>query len=69
MILDGVTVGALALMVVVTWELGRAAIVDGATATLAVGSAVLLLRFRLSSTWLIAAGASLGMILGIVRAP
>ena len=69
LILDGVTVGALALMVVVTWQLGRAAIVDGATATLAVGSAVLLLRFRLSSTWLIAAGASLGMILGIVRAP
>jgi chromate transporter len=66
-ILDGVNAGALALIAVVTWQLGRAAVVDVATAALAVGSAVLLLRFRLSSTWLIAAGASVGIILGVGR--
>src|SRR5207302_4192816 len=45
LILDGVTVGALALMVVVTWQLGRAAIVEPLTGALAVLSAVALLRF------------------------
>src|SRR5207253_10923206 len=68
MLLDGVTVGALALMAVVTWQLSRVAVVDLATAALLVASAILLLRFRLSSTWLIVAGAGLGMILSIVRA-
>jgi len=67
-ILDGVTVGSLALMAVVTWQLGRVAVVDLGTAALLIGSAILLLRFRLSSTWLVVAGAGLGMILSIVRA-
>lgn len=67
-ILDGVTIGALALMAVVTWQLGRAAVVDVVTAGLAIGSAVLLLRFRLNSSWVIVAGAAVGTILGIVRA-
>ncbi len=68
-ILDGVTIGALALMAVVTWQLGRAAVVDVHTAVLAIGSAVLLVRFRLNASWLIVAGAGAGTILGIVRAP
>src|SRR5262245_7750175 len=64
-LLDGVTVGALALMAVVTWQLGRVAIVDVTTALLVAGSVLVLVRFRLSSTWLIAAGACAGMILGM----
>ena len=68
-ILDGVTVGSLALILVVTWQLGRAAVVDVATAALAIGSGVLLLRFQLNATWLIVAGAGIGMMLGITRAP
>jgi chromate transporter len=64
-LLDGVTIGALALMAVVTWQLGRVAVVDVITAVLVAGSVLLLLRFRMSSTWLIAAGAGLGMILGM----
>jgi chromate transporter len=55
-------------MAVVTWQLGRAAVVDVVTAGLAIGSAVLLLRFRLNSSWVIVAGAAVGTILGIVRA-
>ena len=69
MLLDGVTVGALALMAVVTWQLGRVAVVDLATAALLVASAILLLRFRLSSTWLIVVGAGFGMIRAVLRAP
>jgi chromate transporter len=58
--LDGVNVGALALMAVVTFTLGRAAIVDVTTALLAAASAVLLLRCRVNSAWLVLGGACVG---------
>ncbi len=67
--LDGVTAGSLALMAVVTWQLGRTAIVDLPTAALALASAAALLRLRLDSTWLIAAGAAFGTLLGAPRLP
>jgi chromate transporter len=60
--LDGVVAGSLALMAVVAWQLGRAAIVDGTTLAIAVLSIVLLLRFRVNSAWLIAAAAVLGWL-------
>jgi chromate transporter len=59
-VLDGVNVASLALMAVVTWHLGRAAVVDGVTAVLALVSAVLLLRFRLNSAWLVLGGGLVG---------
>ena len=58
--LDGVNAGSFALMVTVTWQLGRAAIVDTTTLVLAAASALLLLRFRLNSAWLILLGATVG---------
>ena len=61
--LDGVNVGALALMAAVTWQLGRAAIIDTPTLLLAGVSAVLLLRFRLGSSWLVMGGAIVGLAL------
>ena len=62
--LDGVNVAALALMAVVTWQLGRAAIVDVPTALLALTSLVLLLRFHVNSAWLVLAGLAVGLALG-----
>ncbi|MGE0827327.1 MAG: chromate efflux transporter [Candidatus Binatia bacterium] len=62
-VLDGVNVASLALMAVVTWHLGRAAVVDALTAILALGSAVLLLRFRLNSAWLVLGGGLVGLSL------
>jgi len=62
--LDGVNVGALALMVVVTWQLGRAALVDVTTIALAALSALALIRFKINSTWLILAGAIVGAVAG-----
>jgi chromate transporter len=59
--LDGVNVASLALMAVVIVQLGHDAIVDLPTIALAVVSAVLLLRFRVRSTWLVLAGAALGL--------
>jgi chromate transporter len=60
--LDGVNVGSLALMAVVTYELGRAALMDFTTVALAVISAVLLIRWRVNSAWLVLGGALVGFI-------
>jgi chromate transporter len=59
--LDGVNVASLALMAVVTWYLGRAALVSWWTVAVAVASAVLLIRFRVNSAWLVVAGGVLGL--------
>jgi chromate transporter len=61
-VLDGVNVASLALMAVVTWQLGRAALVDPLTIALTVVSAILLLRFRVNSAWLVLGGALVGVI-------
>ncbi len=60
-LLDGVNVAALGLMLAVTWELGRAAIVDGVTAVLAIAAAVLLVRYRVNSAWLVLGGGAIGI--------
>jgi len=61
-LLDGVNVASLALMAAVTAQLCKSALVDWPTLVLAVVSAVLLLRYKLNSTWLIAAGALVGLV-------
>jgi chromate transporter len=60
--LDGVNITSLALMVVVTWQLGRAALVDWLTISLAILSAVLLIRLRVNSAWLVLVGALAGLL-------
>jgi chromate transporter len=64
--LDGVNVASLALMALVTARLGRAALVDGPTVALALLGAVLLIRFRVGSAWLMLAAAVLGVGLGVL---
>jgi chromate transporter len=59
--LDGLNVASVALMAVVTWQLGRTALVDWLTISLAVAAVVWLLFYRVNSTWLILGGASLGV--------
>jgi chromate transporter len=56
-LLDGVNVGALGLMGGVVWQLGRSAIIDPLTAILAIVAAVVLLRWRINSAWLVIGGA------------
>jgi chromate transporter len=63
-ILDGVVVGSLALIAVVGWQLGRAAIVDWITLAIMVVSAGLLLRFRINSAWIVGGAAVIGWLLG-----
>jgi chromate transporter len=61
--LDGVNIAAVALMAVVTYQLGRAALVDIPTVAIGLVSALLLFRFKLNSVWLVLAGAIAGLIL------
>jgi chromate transporter len=61
--LDGVIAGSLALMAVVTWQLGRASIVDWDTLAIFGVSLIALLRFRVNSAWLILASAIVGLLL------
>jgi chromate transporter len=65
--LDGVNVASLALMAAVSYQLGRAAIVDWLTIGLTIVSAILLLRFRINSAWLVLGGALAGIVAQAVR--
>jgi chromate transporter len=63
-------VAALALMIVVSAQLARSAIVDWFTLGLAAVGALLLLRYRVNSAWLVlGAGAAGGLMawLAVVR--
>ncbi len=66
--LDGLNVASLALMAVVTWHLGRAAVFDLPSALLAVAGAALLFRFRLNSAWLVLGGGLAGWGIQALRA-
>ncbi|HAH20262.1 MAG TPA: chromate transporter, partial [Candidatus Omnitrophica bacterium] len=61
-LLDGVTAASLGLMAAVTWQLARASLVDPLTIVVAIASLILLARFRLNSTWLIAGGVLVGLL-------
>jgi len=65
--LDGVNAAAVALMASVTLTLGRATLVDPWTWAIAILSALILLRFKLNATWLIVAGAAVGIALHALR--
>jgi chromate transporter len=58
--LDGVNVASLALMATVTVQLGWAALVDVWTVLFALVAAVLLVRFKVNSAWLVLGGAATG---------
>jgi chromate transporter len=63
--LDGVNIASLALMAVVTWRLGAAALVDWPTLLMAIAAAALLLRYQLNSAWLVLGGALIGLAIRI----
>lgn len=62
--LDGISVGALALLAFVTWGLSRSALVDVWTGLMALASGILLLRFKVNPTWLVLGGGLAGILLG-----
>ncbi|HWP99311.1 MAG TPA: chromate transporter, partial [Vicinamibacterales bacterium] len=62
-VLDGVNAASLALMAVVSWQLGRSALVDAPTVALAAASLAVLAFLRLNSAWLILTGALVGWLM------
>jgi chromate transporter len=54
-------------MAVVTFELGRAAIVDVPTIILGLAATGLLLRWKIDPTWLLLGGAILGIAIAYAR--
>jgi chromate transporter len=60
-LLDGVNVASLGLMAAVTWQLGRTSIVGPLTAAMGLVSVLLLIRFKVNSTWLALGGACMGL--------
>jgi chromate transporter len=59
--LDGVNVASLGLMAAVTWQLGRAALVDGVTITLGLFATFAVFRMRVNSAWLVLGGGLVGL--------
>jgi chromate transporter len=66
--LDGVNVASLGLMAAVTWQLGRAAVIDWFTAVLALISAVLVFRLKINSAWLVLGGGIIGLVSKLLSA-
>ena len=60
-LLDGVNVASLGLMAAVTWQLGRSSLLDPLTVLIGIISFVLLVRYKVNSTWLIIGGAMVGL--------
>jgi chromate transporter len=65
-LLDGVNASSLGLMAAVTFQLAFSSLTDLPTVLIAVVSLVLLLRYKINSTWLIAGGALTGLLLSLI---
>ncbi len=61
--LDGVNVGALSLMAVVTVFLAQSSLVDPLTVLVAIASLLLLVRYQVNSLWLVLGGMGFGLLL------
>jgi len=60
-LLDRVNVASLGLMAAVTWHLGRSSLLDPLSVLIRIISFVLLVRYKVNSTWLIIGGAMVGL--------
>lgn len=61
-LLDGINAAALSLMAAVTWQLGQTSLTDPLTILVALVSFVVLIRFKISSAWLIIIGGLIGLV-------
>ncbi|MEW5828571.1 MAG: chromate transporter [Chloroflexota bacterium] len=66
-LLDGVIVASLGLMAAVTFQLGQASLADLPTVIIFAVSAVLFIRFKANSTWLVVGGALAGFFVSLLR--
>lgn len=61
-LLDGVIAASLGLMAAVTWQLGRASLIDPLTIGVVLVALFLLVRFKLNPTWLVVGGVLIGLL-------
>jgi len=66
-LLDGVNASSLGLMAAVTLQLAASSLTDVFAVIITAVSLILLLRYKVNSTWLIAGGAIAGFILSFIR--
>ncbi|MBI3167521.1 MAG: chromate transporter [Chloroflexi bacterium] len=66
-LLDGVIVSSLGLMAAVTFQLGRASLIDLPTAIIFALAVFLLFRIKVNSTWLIISGALVGLLTSLLK--
>jgi chromate transporter len=66
-LLDAVNAASLGLMAAVCWDLGRAALIDPITFIILLLSALALFRYKINTTWLILAGAVIGLASMLLR--
>jgi chromate transporter len=66
-LLDGVNASALGLMAAVSFQLGISSVMDFYTALIAIISLILLLRYKINSTWLIVGGGIAGFVFWFIR--
>jgi chromate transporter len=62
-LLDGVNASALGLMAAVTFQIASSSLTDFWAVLIAVASFILLVRYKINSTWLIAGGALVGFLI------
>ena len=61
-LLDGVNAASLSLMAAVSWQLGKSSLADPLTIIVAIAALILLMRYKVNTTWLILGGAAIGLI-------
>jgi chromate transporter len=66
-LLDGVNASSLGLMAAVTVQLASSSLTDFYAVLIALVSLILLLRYKINSTWLIAGGALFGYLISFIR--
>jgi chromate transporter len=64
--LDGINAASLGLMAAVTIQLGRAVLIDPFTIILVLAALFLLIKFKMSSVWLVLGGGALGAVYKLI---
>ena len=64
--LDGINAASLGLMAAVAIQLGRVVLIDWFTILITIGALFLLLKFKVSSVWLVLGGGGLGVIYKLI---
>ena len=65
-LLDGINAVSLGLMAAVLFQLSRSSLIDPITIVIGLVAAILLIRYRVNSTWLVLGGGVIGLLLSIL---